>query len=161
MSARTLLIAAALILLVIACRPTAAQTVGVTVSTLHVPNRHANQAATPGLYFRDATGAGLSVYRNALGRVSLHLSYQLALGPLDLSIGAVSGHDHRCRARPIPAGHKALRRTYDCAGFTSQHWMPALTPSYALPPIGGLSPRLSLVLTPHSPALQLSVERAL
>lgn len=49
----------------------------------------------PGLYWRGEGGLTAGAYRNSLGRMSLYLGHTLGTGPLQLTLGVVSGYQRK------------------------------------------------------------------
>jgi hypothetical protein len=126
---------------------------------LHAATAHVSKDAkddNPGLYAVAPFGiAGgrvmLGGYRNSLNttprRTSLYFGQTWQFDNWSLAAIVVSGYDKR----------RYLDRE---EGFWHQKWMPVVVPSYALPPVFGVTPRLSLVGV-KKPAIHLSLETTL
>ncbi|HEY4065483.1 MAG TPA: hypothetical protein VGM74_01185 [Burkholderiaceae bacterium] len=144
-------------------RTALAQTIGIHLVTLHLPQRDYLTGVNPGVYFKAANGATVGLYRNSLGTMSPYAGYTADFGAASVTGGVVYGYQRRekdCKqvfvgTTPHPA------RLCDSSPGAKTAAAPLLTPSLRLPQVWGVSPRLTLApawLAGDSTALHLSVE---
>ena len=135
-----------------------AATVGIDIGSVHIP-AHANQNNfNPGLYALFDNGVGLGTYRNTIRRESVWLAYRVETGPVTWLAGVISGYQRREVPIACAPGYSGCTRiTGNSRGFL----MPFLSPSVALPPVAGVTPRLSFVpgVGNSSSVFHLSIER--
>lgn len=125
--------------------PAHAGTLGLHVGSQHFPNRPRLANANPGLYYKADNGVTVGAFRNSLSRSSVYLAYTANVwGPLDLTVGAISGY--------------RLRNGY---GFNNAHLAPLIAPSVRLPRLGGVTPRLTFIppMKNVTAVVHLSLER--
>ncbi|KNZ33325.1 MAG: hypothetical protein AD742_06980 [Methylibium sp. NZG] len=79
-----------------------ADTVGLHLASVHVPQRQFNNV-NPGLYYRSDAGWTVGGYRNSLRRTSVYGGYTLEYGPLALTAGAVTGYQDAVQAMLVPS----------------------------------------------------------
>jgi hypothetical protein len=79
-----------------------ADTVGLHLASVHVPQRHFNNT-NPGLYYRNDAGWTAGGYRNSLRRTSAYAGYTWEYGVLGLTAGAVTGYQHTVQALVVPS----------------------------------------------------------
>lgn len=127
--------------------------IGAHVYTAHAPGHDgpALQDFNPGLYARTESGLTFGAVRNSLGRPSLYLAqtWETQDKRFALTVGAISGYQYRriegqrvCRAGYV---HAEANPCYYMHGKTNAVLRPLIAPSIALPAIGGVTPRVSLL----------------
>jgi len=79
-----------------------ADTVGLHLASVHVPQRHFNNT-NPGLYYRSDAGWTTGGYRNSLRHTSVYAGYTWEYSALGLTAGAVTGYQHAVQALVVPS----------------------------------------------------------
>lgn len=134
----------------------AALVIGAHIYTVHfgrddAPVGYRNQDTTPGLYLRTESGLTAGIARNSLGRASVYLGQTWSTddGRWSLTVGAITGYQyqtirgqHVCRHGYT---HTAAAPCEFKHGKTNAVLRPLVAPSFALPAIGGITPRIVLL----------------
>ena len=79
-----------------------ADTVGLHLASVHVPQRHFNNT-NPGAYYRSDAGWTMGGYRNSLRRTSVYAGYTWEYSALALTAGAVTGYQDTVQAMLVPS----------------------------------------------------------
>lgn len=149
----------ALFLLVPASVP--AQTFGLHLGSVHVPDEDGQENLNQGLYVRSASGLTAGAYRNSMGRWSTYGGWTWDRGPFGLTLGIAYGYQRRqtnCRAVNVPQDPSA--RVCDTSEGSPGAFAPFVSPSARLPAVFGLTPRLSFVpVYKGSSVVHLSIEK--
>ena len=124
----------------------AAVTIGMHIHSLHIPERDYQNNVNPGLYIR-VNDWQVGAYHNTNERTSAYIGKAYHFGEIDVMPALMYGYQKRKVGKEV-------------SGFSRGAITPVLAISYALPKVGGLTPRLT-VMPPapkHSTVLHLSVE---
>lgn len=82
----------------LACEPT----VGIHVATYHFDRSAHYREVNPGLYVM-CDGYTAGVYANSVRSTSAYLGYTVALGPVDVTLGAVTGYRRQVLPMLVPS----------------------------------------------------------
>ena len=152
MNHRTSVLVAALAgTILFACNVKAA-TIGIDTVSVHIPHESYLSGLNPGAYVRFENGLTGGAYRNSFDRLSLWAGYTAEAGPFALTVGAVSGYQMEtttsvvpCRADQLVPGHTVVCTYSNTLGNTHGPIGLLLTPSFRLPTMYGVTPRISLL----------------
>jgi hypothetical protein len=151
--------------------------VGLHLASVHTPARDGQNNTNTGVYVRDASGLTAGAYVNTQRRTSLYVGQQFDLGPIDVTVGIVSGYQRRCtdtqvqvdtmpaanRPGHIPAPPRPVYETrHECKGFARGYLTPMVVPSVALPfSVLSVTPRIWFMPSfgKQSSVMHLSAER--
>lgn len=140
--------------------------IGIHLVSLHVPAEDFHNNQNWGLYARTESGWAAGGFRNTLDRNSFYLAKSWERGNWSLTLGAISGYQKEM-VQEAPKGQNG-----QCADGNAPPCMvergkfngaigPLVAISYAMPKMGSITPRLSLIPPVGSgdaTTLHLSVE---
>lgn len=148
------------LILAFACLGAQAQTIGLHMASLHIPNSGL-QSFNPGLYYKSQDGITVGAYRNSLNRLSVYAGLTIENGPFALTGGILYGYQRRSVCTTRPAWYGGTTTACEWSDGSPGAFLPLFAPSVRLPSIGGISPRITLMpgFRGSSTAIHLSLER--
>lgn len=143
------------------CAPAGAQTIGLHLGSMHMPQKDQTNF-NPGLYYRSDDGWTIGALQNSKARLGVYGGFDLQSDRFGLLVGAIYGYQRK-RYNCVEASHGPNQPVTVCntTDGSKTAIIPLLSPSVKTNPIMGFTPRISYIPrigagTSHT--LHLSVE---
>ena len=136
---------------------------GLHLASVHVPTLPDQNNINFCVYARAPNGMVVGAYRNTLRRWSFYAGHTSSWGPVDLTVGLVTGYRKHCDVTEQKRPNGSILTEWRCEGFSHNRLTPMFAPSITLPTVFDVTPRVSYIprVGARSPAnvFHLSIEK--